>query len=140
MTHESEKPKISPGFSARLKRLGPREKVHAIVLLRAGDAGEPAAKRQSRAEREAAVEAMRSSAGQALAELDDILDRFDGQRFADEPDALGSIPIETTVAGIETLASSDWVKAIIEDQPIQLTFDIPPTKKPSGMQGCCSVH
>lgn len=128
MTHKSEKPKISPGFSTRLKRLGPREKVHAIVLLRAGDPDQAAAKRQSPAEREAAVEAMRSSAREALAELDDILDRFDGQRFADEPDALGSIPIETTVAGIETLASFDWVKAIIEDQPVQLTFDIPSTK------------
>ena len=60
--------------------------------------------------------------------MDDILGRFDGQRFADEPDALGSIPVEATVAGIEALASSDWVKAIIEDQPIQLTFDIPPTE------------
>ena len=126
MTRKSEKPKISPGFSARLKRLGPREKVHAIVLLRAGEAGEPAARRQSAAEREAAVEASRRSAGRALAELDDILDRFDGQRFAEEPDALGSVPIEATAAGIEALASSDWVKAIIEDQPIQLTFDIPP--------------
>jgi hypothetical protein len=71
---------------------------------------------------------MRSSARQVLADLDDVLERFDGQRFADEPDALGSIPIETTVAGIETLASCDWVRAIIEDQPIQLTFDIPPTE------------
>jgi hypothetical protein len=127
MTRKSKKPKISPEFSARLKRLGPREKVHAIVLLHTGEAGEPPAKRQSSAERAAAVEAMRRSAGQALAELDDILHRFDGQRLADEPDALGSVPIEATVAGIEALASSDWVKAIIEDQPIQLVFDIPPT-------------
>jgi len=125
---KSEKPKISPGFAARLKRLGPRDKVYAIVLLRSDDVAEPSGRRQSRAEREAAVEAMRTSAGRALAELDDILEDFDGQRFADAPDALGSIPIETTVAGIETLASSDWVKAIIEDQPIQLTLDIPPDK------------
>ena len=78
---ESEKPKISPGFAARLKRLGAREKVHAIVLLRADDAGETVGKRQSRAEREAAVEAMRSSARQKLAELDAILDRFDGKNI-----------------------------------------------------------
>ncbi|MGD9049423.1 MAG: hypothetical protein PVF77_15305 [Anaerolineae bacterium] len=128
MTRKSEKPKISPGFSARLKRLRPGQKVQAIVLLHAGDASQAAAKRQSPAEREAAIEAMRSSARQVLADLDDVLERFDGQRFADEPDALGSIPIETTVAGIETLASCDWVRAIIEDQPIQLTFDIPPTE------------
>jgi sorbitol-specific phosphotransferase system component IIA len=125
---KSEKPKISPGFAARLKRLGPRDKVYAIVLLHAGDATAPSGRRQSRAEREATVEAMRTSAGQALTEIDDILERFDGQRFADAPDALGSIPVETTVAGIETLASSDWVKAIIEDQPIQLTLDIPGNK------------
>ncbi len=125
---KSEKPKISSGFAARLKRLGPRDKVYAIVLLRTGDAAAPSGRRQSRAEREAAVEAMRTSAGKALNELDDILKRFDGQRFADAPDALGSIPVETTVAGIETLASSDWVKAIVEDQPIQLTLDIPGNK------------
>jgi sorbitol-specific phosphotransferase system component IIA len=125
---KSEKPKISPGFAARLKRLGPRDKIYAIVLLRTGDAAAPSGRRQSRAEREAAIEAMRASAGQALNELDGILERFDGQRFADAPDALGSIPVETTVAGIETLASSDWVKAIVEDQPIQLTLDIPENK------------
>lgn len=129
MTHpKSGKPKISPGFAARLKRLGPRDKVYAIVLLRTGDVAAPSGKRQNRAEREAAVEAMRASAGQALTEIDDILERFDGQRFADAPDALGSIPVETTAAGIETLASSNWVKAIVEDQPIQLTLDIPGNK------------
>ena len=125
---KSERPKISAGFAARLKRLGPRDKVHTIVLLRTGDVAAPPAKRQSQEERDAAIEAMRSSAGQAMAEIDDILERTDGQRFAEAPDALGSIPVEATADGIQALASSDWVKAIIEDQPIQLTFDFPPAK------------
>ena len=123
-----KKAKISPEFASRLNRLGRRDKVQAVVLLRTGDAAKPSRKRQSRAEREAAVEAIRSSAGQALVEVDDILERFDGQRSADSPDALGSIPIETTAAGIKALASSEWVKALLEDQPIQLTLDTPPTK------------
>lgn len=128
MTSKSEKPKISAGFAARLKRLEPSDKVHTIVLLRTGDVTSPPGKRQSRAEREAAVEAMRSSAGEALAEIDEILEHTNGRRFADAPDALGSIPVESTPAGIQALASSEWVKAIIEDQPIQLTFNFPPTK------------
>ena len=125
---KSEKPKISAGFAVRLKRLEPSDRVQAIVLLRTGDVNDPPGKRQSRAEREAAIEAMRSSAGEALAEIDEILERTNGRRFADAPDALGSIPVEATPVGIRALASSEWVKAIIEDQPIQLTFKYPPTK------------
>jgi hypothetical protein len=124
---KSKKPKISASFAARLKRLEPNDKVHTIVLLRTGDVAAPSGGRQSPAEREAAIEAMRSSAGDALAEIDKILKRTDGRRFADAPDALGSIPVEATPAGIRALASSKWVKAIIEDQPIQLTFKLPPT-------------
>jgi hypothetical protein len=111
--------KISSEFAARLDRLGPRQKVHAILLLRT-DVDDLSSKRQHRDEREATVEAMRKSARQALSEVDDILTRFDGQRLADSPNVLGSIPIETTTAGIKALASSKWVMAILEDQEIYL--------------------
>jgi len=121
MTHRKDDPdknKISPEFAARLDRLGPQQKVRAIVLLHIQDTGNLSAQRQSRAERQAAVEAMRKSAEQALSDIDDLLERFGGQRLAESPDALGSIPIETTAVGINALAASEWVKAIIEDQTI----------------------
>ncbi len=45
-----------------------------------------------------------------LAEVDKILERHNGRRLADEVDALGSVSVETTVAGIPALAASDYVK------------------------------
>lgn len=117
---KSTKQKISPDFAARLGRLGSQEKVHAIVLLRTRDTDASTSKRPSRDEREARIQATIKSAEQALSDIDDILARFDGRRSADSPDALGSIPVETTKAGIKALASSRWVKAILEDQEIHL--------------------
>jgi hypothetical protein len=116
----SEKKKISPEFAARLEHLGPREEVRAIVLVRTGGAQGPTAASQSREGRKAAAEATQRSAEQALDEIDGILARFHGERLARHPDALGSLPVETTAAGIRALASSRWVKAILEDQPIHL--------------------
>jgi hypothetical protein len=113
------KKKISSGFAARLDRLGPRQKVHAILFLHT-DVDDASSKRQRGDERETAIEATRESAEQALSEVDDILARFDGHRLADRPDVLGSIPIETTTAGLKALASSEWVTAILEDQEIHL--------------------
>jgi hypothetical protein len=123
MTSKRDKPKeekISPEFVARLDHLGPREKVRAIVLFHTGAAGRSSGGRQSRAEREAKVEALRQVAKEALQDVDDILTRYDGQRLARGPDALGSLPVETTAAGIKALTSSEWVKAVLEDQDIHL--------------------
>ncbi len=117
---QSKKKKLSPGFVSRLDALGPRDKVRAIVLLRPGTGGRTTGGRQSRAEREATAEAMRRSAEQALEDIDEILAKFDGQRLARRPDALGSVPVETTAAGIKALASSRWVRAVLEDQEIHL--------------------
>lgn len=113
------KQKISPGFAARLDRLGPRQKVHAILFLHT-DVDATSSKRRHGDEREAAIEATRRSAEKALSEVDGILARFDGHRLADHPDVLGSIPIKTTSAGVKALASSEWVAAILEDQEIHL--------------------
>jgi hypothetical protein len=56
-----------------------------------------------------------------MTDIDSILKRHDGRRLARRPNALGSMPVETTAAGIKALASSRWVQAILEDQPIKLT-------------------
>jgi len=114
---ESQKNKVSHEFAARLNRLDPQQKVRAIILLRTKDTGKLTAWRQSRSERQAAIEAMRKSAEQALGDIDDILEHFDGQRLT-SPDALGSVCVEITADGINALAASEWVKVIIEDQKI----------------------
>jgi hypothetical protein len=112
--------KISSEFSTRLARVEPGDKVHAFVLLRTSGTSSRSSKRQSRGERKAAVEAARKSAERALTDIDSILKRHDGRRLARRPNALGSMPVETTAAGIKALASSRWVQAILEDQPIRM--------------------
>jgi hypothetical protein len=42
------------------------------------------------------------------------------KRLAEHPDALGSLPVETSPDEILALSASDAVKAIHEDQPVQL--------------------
>jgi hypothetical protein len=45
---------------------------------------------------------------------------FIDKKLTTNPDALGSISVETTAAGIAALAASEHVKAIIEDQAVSL--------------------
>lgn len=112
--------KISAGFRTRLARLGPDQKVRALVVLRTGQGGRASAVRQSGPERAAAVEAMRKQAEQSLEEVDAILEQFKGTRLRAEPDALGTVPVETTAEGIEGLAASERVQAVLEDQAVSL--------------------
>ena len=113
--------KISSAFSARLARLTPSERLRAVVLLRKPEpGGKSSGVRRSREERQTAISIMRSSASAALGEIDEILKRFNGRRLSEQPSALGTLAVETTVAGISALTESDHVKAILDDQPIAL--------------------
>lgn len=119
--HEQDAPnqnKISPEFATRLIHLEPQQKVRVIVLLQVQNAENSIEKRQLRTERQAAIKAVRESAEQALENIGAIIQRFDGQKLAEHPDLLGSIPVEITAAGVNALAESDAVKAVIEDQAI----------------------
>lgn len=120
MKDDPRKTKISPEFAERLARLGPKQKVLAIVLLHGKSTGKASAPRRSHVSRQAAVDSKRKSAEQVLTDIDNILKRVGGQRLAKSPDALGSIPVQTTAAGINDLAASKHVKAILEDQKISL--------------------
>jgi hypothetical protein len=110
--------KISREFSRRLDRLHPRDKVRAIVMLRADGNGGGGAARPSRAERQDAAERVCQEAEAALPEIDQILERFDGHRLAEHPNAVGAIPVETTARGVIALAGADCVRTILEDQNI----------------------
>jgi hypothetical protein len=112
--------KISREFCRRLDRLQPRDKVRAIVMLRAeGDGGGGAGgRRPTSAERQDTAEKISQAAEAALPEIDLILERFDGHRLAEHPNAVGAIPVETTVGGVIALADADCVKTILEDQRI----------------------
>ena len=122
MTHSKNRPqrnKISDEFRARLDEFAPQRKIRAIVLLHTKRAERKSGRRLSHAERQAAIAAIRKSAESALPELDGILAHYDGERLSDV-NALGSIFVETTAAGIIALAASNYVKAILENQPISL--------------------
>lgn len=122
MSHANnlQQSKISPDFLARLSDLGERQKVRAIVLLRAGETNKARARRQTPAERREVIAAVRRSAEAVLPEIDRLLERFGGRRLTDGVDALGSIPVETTAEGVNALAALDQVKVIVEDQPVSL--------------------
>ena len=118
--HDMSKLKLSREFRARLNSLGAEQKVRAIVVLETQDASGPTGTRQSRAERKAALEAVRKSASATLLKIDETLEPFDGRRLSESPNALGSILVEANAAGIIALAESKYVKAILEDQPLSL--------------------
>jgi hypothetical protein len=110
--------KLSPEFATRLTQLEPQQRVRVIILLQLKEAENLIGKRQSHPERKAAMQAIRDSAEKALGDIDSIIKNFDGQPLVEHPDLLGSIPIEITAAGVNALAKSDAVKAVIEDQAI----------------------
>ena len=114
--------KISPEFSSRLAGMSPGQKVHAVVVFAANAGKGRPARRQAREEREAAIESVRKSAKQALQQMDKTLEKFGGRRLQADLNALGTIAVEATPAGINALARSKSVKAILEDQRVTLAF------------------
>ena len=107
-------------FRARLSRLAPDDKIRVMVLLRTAPPGEPSEGSATRERRQESVERMREAMAPALADLDAALKRHGGERLAPAASALGSIPVEITVRGIDALAELQHVKAILEDQPVSL--------------------
>ena len=119
-SENSGEEKISPVFSAKLSGLRPEEKVVAILVLGVKGSGRKSGPRQSGAQRKIAVDAARKSAEDAFPDIDDVLARSGGRRLADQPNALGTIPVETTTTGLRRLALLEQVTAILEDQPLTL--------------------
>jgi hypothetical protein len=117
---DSRDAKISPTFKMRLKHMDPQQKVGAIVVLHLNDHEAAPGRRQSPAERQATIEAMRKSAEPVLVAIDRALRHFGGKRLGSSVNALGSVPVEATPDGITALANLDSVKAILEDQQISL--------------------
>jgi hypothetical protein len=115
---ETLPPGISREFSARLSRLKPGQKVRAVVLLRVGDSEPSTASRQSPSSRREKIAAVRRSVEAALPDIDRVLFEHAGRRLSASADALGSIAVEATPAGIRALADSEHVKAVLEDQAV----------------------
>ena len=110
--------KISPELDRRLRSLRPADRVRALLLLAIPGPGRKAGIRTTTAEREAVAREIADAADRGVPEIDRILRDHGGRRLADRVNALGSLPVETTPAGLRALAASARVKAIFEDQPI----------------------
>jgi hypothetical protein len=120
---EIDRNKLNPEFAARLNQLAPHQKVRVVVLLQSSRAENPDGKRQSHLERQATIQSLRESATQSLANINEIIQHFEGKLLMDYPNAWSTISIEITAAGIDALVKSDAVKAVIEDRsiyPIQI--------------------
>jgi hypothetical protein len=120
---EIDRNKLNPEFAARLNQFAPDQKIRVIVLLQVGDTGSLAGKRQSRMERQAAIQSVRISAAKSLANIDGIIQHFDGRFLVEHPNLLGSLPIEINAAGVNALTKSDAVKAVMEDRSIFQVLD-----------------
>lgn len=118
-----KKNKISTEFACRLSHLAPQQKVSVIVFLQLDNLDRTVGARLSRDERKRAMEGVRNSAKQALSYIRKIVQDFGGKQLAENPDALGSIPIEISADGVKALADSDAVKAVLEEQEIVLAHD-----------------
>ncbi|WP_243147240.1 hypothetical protein [Scytonema sp. UIC 10036] len=88
------------------------------MFLKLENFDSPVNSRLTRSERRATMEGIRNSAAQALGYIKKIVQDFGGKELAERPDALGSIPIEISAAGVKALAASDVVKAVLEEQEI----------------------
>jgi hypothetical protein len=120
---DSPKPKISPEFARRLARLAPDSMARAIVLLETGPAPAMAPGRPSKADRKAVAEAIRAAASQSLVEVDRLLERSGGRRLASGPDLFGAVPVEAPASALLSLAGSEHIRALLEDQPLSLLSD-----------------
>jgi hypothetical protein len=115
---EIDRNKLNPEFAARLTQLEPHQKVRVVVLLQSRGDENLGGKRQSRLERQATIQSLRESATQSLANINEVVQYFDGKLLVDYPNALGAISIEITAAGIDALTKSNDVKAVMEDRSI----------------------
>ncbi|MEM8830305.1 MAG: hypothetical protein AAGE96_13240 [Cyanobacteria bacterium P01_G01_bin.19] len=118
MMNDSSKQKISPEFAAKLNSYPPTAKVRVIVLLQSASQ-QNNSHRQNRQERKAAIQAMQDSVKKSWQIVDRLIEKYDGKKSTNQPDALGSMAIEITPSGVNALALSDAVKAIVEDQKIR---------------------
>jgi len=116
--NEDSQLKISPEFAARLANLNSRDRIRVLVFLRVPKGDRDREERLSPEERKARIEAVKAAAEASLDRIRPILERHDSQILAESPSLLGTIPVETTVAGVYEICKSDAVEAIVEDQGI----------------------
>lgn len=110
--------KISPEFERHLAIRDPGSTVQAVLLISVPSGKTPSSRQDRIAKRGEMKDRLQAAAESALSEIDQVLARFGGRRLADSVNALGSLPVETTPAGIRALADTSGVQAILENQRV----------------------
>ncbi len=111
--------KVSREFAERLRRADKDQLIRAVLMLQTPGLENPSPREARRARRVRAIERKRGSADSALPELDAVLSKHGGRRLA-SVSLLGTVPVETTPAGVDALAALGSVTSIMEDQPVRL--------------------
>ncbi len=122
--------KISPTFSARLARLGPREKIRALVLPAQPPLSDRDENLSRAACREDAAASVAAQSDAVYTAIDSRLDADGGRRLSQNPNRLGFVLVEATAMALHRLAALECVSAILEDQPLHLIR--PAGELPSG--------
>lgn len=115
-TNPTSEGRISAQFAARLAQLAPDETTRAVILPSIPAPGNQT--QQPPPGRKARIEETKRFSQHVFHDIDEQLGYFGGQRLTKQSNALGYILVETTAAGIAAIADLDWVRAVMEDQPI----------------------
>lgn len=110
--------KISAEFERRLADREPGSTVQAMLLIGIPFGKIFPSRLERKAKRKEMQQATSTVAVAVLPEIDRVLARFGGRRLADNVDALGALPVETTPEGIRALADAAVVRAIMENQAV----------------------
>ena len=109
--------KLSDTLTSRLEQLSPDQFIRLVVLLSLPNVPEqPSGRASRRANRAATIEAARTAARAGIPDVDQILERYGGRMLSTDVNPLGAIAVETTAEGARSLARSEHVRMLLEDQ------------------------
>jgi len=109
--------KLSYQFEYRLDQYDPDTVVRAIVVLHRNRVAVPASRSLNRGERMAKLKNRKQTMSLAFSQVKKTVTALNG-RVLRKPDALGNVYVELMPSAIKSLANSEWVDAIMEDQKI----------------------
>ncbi len=111
---------IGASLRATLRRAPSGKLLQVVVMVDLPPVEALADRSAIRARRKRIAAQAKAATREISGELDGLLKQFGGQRFEMDAGAIGAIALETTSRGIRAIAALDDVKAVVEDQPLQL--------------------
>jgi hypothetical protein len=113
---------IAETLRSKLRHARPNERLRVLVVLDLREFPDFETRNRRGAQRKRIIAEAKSAADSALPDIASVLRKYGGTRLRESSDALGTIPVETTPAGVRALADMSAVQSILEDQPLTLAF------------------